>query len=185
MVSRRIVLTLLALGSPVVAYAHTPYRLWDAFRKRNLQILTSRADYTGDEVGEAWVAVLRDQLPLSRAMVSRARDLVRVASLLKTDQSKIAVLSYEHARQMFNGEGIFASFVPMPLELLLDDGAYVLVVRNTLPKEHGFFITAALVQSPELGFKKPTMSSFGMGVHPGAQAFFRGEEMKLEPTAES
>ena len=39
--------------------------------------------------------------------------------------------------------------------------------------------------SPELGFKKPTMSSFGMGVHPGAQAFFRGEEMKLEPTAES
>jgi hypothetical protein len=185
MVSRRIVLSLLVLSSPVVAYAHTPYRLWDAFRKRNLQVLTSREDYAGDEVGEAWVAVLRDQLPLSRAMVSRARDLVRVASLLKTDQSKIAVLSHEHARQMFNGEGAFAPFLPMPLELLLDDGAYVLVARNSLPKEHGFFITAALAQSPELGFRNPTMSSFGMEVHPGAQAFFRGEEMKVEPKAES
>ena len=29
------------------ALAHSPYRSWDVFRKQNLQVLTSHADYTG------------------------------------------------------------------------------------------------------------------------------------------
>ena len=106
-------------GLPAMALAHTPYRFWDVFRKRNMQILTSHADYTGDETGDAWVAVLRENLPLSRAMVSRTHDMTRIASLLKTDQVKMAVLSYQHARLMFTGEPPFAEYAPLAMEILL------------------------------------------------------------------
>ena len=75
------------------AWAHTPYRFWNVFRKRNMQILTSLEDVPGDDTGEAWVTVLREKLPLSRAMVSRAHKMTRTASLLKTNQVKLAVLS--------------------------------------------------------------------------------------------
>ena len=89
---RRSFLSLGALASSSVllpmqlAMAHTPYRFWDVFRKRNMQILTSHDDYTGDETGDVWVATLREKLPLSRAMVSRTQYMTRMASLLKTDQ---------------------------------------------------------------------------------------------------
>ena len=61
------------------AYAHTPYAQWDVFRKSHLQLLTSHADLAGDDVGDLWVEVLRAKLPLSRAMVSRAHDMPRIA----------------------------------------------------------------------------------------------------------
>jgi hypothetical protein len=85
----------------ISSFAHTPYAQWDIFRKRNLQVLTSHADLPADEVGDEWVALLREKLPLSRALVSRAHDMPRIAALLKTNQSKLAVLSYMHARLMF------------------------------------------------------------------------------------
>ena len=85
------------------ALAHSPYRQWDIFRKKHLQILTSRTDLDGDTTGDEWVALLLDRLPLSQAMVSRARDMRRVASLLKTDQAKLAVLSYSDAKAMMSG----------------------------------------------------------------------------------
>ena len=87
----------------ISSFAHTPYAQWDIFRKRNLQVMTSHADLPGDEVGDEWVAVLREKLPLSRALVSRAHDMPRIAALLKTNQTKLAVLSYMHARLMFTG----------------------------------------------------------------------------------
>ena len=70
----------------ISSFAHTPYAQWDVFRKRNLQVLTSHADLPGDEVGDEWVAVLHEKLPLSRALVSRAHDMPRIAALLKTNQ---------------------------------------------------------------------------------------------------
>jgi len=174
-------LGVLAAGS---AWAHTPYRFWNVFRKRNLQIMTSLEDDAGDITGEAWVAVLRENLPLGRAMVSRARDMPRIASLLKTDQIKMAVLSYQHARLMFSGEAPFEEFVPMPLEILVDNGKHLLVTRPDLPFNHGYLVTAALMEdAAKLQLVKPGRGHFGLAVHAGAQAYFNGE--KLEPaTAE-
>jgi hypothetical protein len=162
------------------AFAHTPYRFWDVFRKRNLQILTSHADYTGDDLGDNWVAVLREGLPLSRAMVSRAHDMPRIASLLKTNQVKLAVLSYMHARLLFTGAPPFEEFAPLPLEILVDNGSYLLLTRPDLPLDHGYLITAALMEEADkLTLIKPGKGQFGMAVHAGAKAFFNGE--KLEP----
>jgi|FLOH01.1.fsa_nt_gi hypothetical protein len=182
---RRFIAGLVALTVGVAwpfsrAVAHSPYRLWDLFRKQNLQILTSHADYAGDDLGEEWVVFLRKNLPLSRAMISRALNLVRVASLLKTNQSKLAVLSYKHARLMFTGVPPLDQFAPLLLEVLIDNGKYLLVARPSLPLQHGFMITAALMEDAEkLQLVNPVKGKFGMVVHAGSKAFFNGEKIEI------
>lgn len=156
--------------------AHTPYRQWDSFRTTHLQILTSRSDLTGDAVADEWVAVLAEHLPSSKAVVSRARNFVRVASLLKTDQAKVAVLSYDQAKSMFNGTAQFEDSGPMPLQVLLDNGTYLLVARDDLPKEHGFLVVATLLENAsELQLSVPLDGLLGMHVHPGARTASLGE----------
>ncbi|MFK7997769.1 MAG: hypothetical protein AB8B87_26820, partial [Granulosicoccus sp.] len=95
--------------------AHTPYAQWDAYRVRHLQVLTTRADLVGDAIADKWVAVLAEHLPESKAVVSRARNFVRMASLLKTDQAKVAVLSYADAKAMFEGTAPFEEYGPVEL----------------------------------------------------------------------
>ena len=185
---RRFFLTQLSLLGSLVAtatsslWAHTPYRFWNVFRKRNMQIMTSLEDVPGDDTGEAWVAVLRDKLPLSRAMVSRAHKMTRTASLLKTNQVKLAVLSYTHAQQMLSGAEPFAEFAPLDLEILVDNGKHLLVARTDLPLYHGYLVTMALMESADaLKLLKPATSRFGMALHPGAQAYFSGEKLAPPP----
>ena len=181
--NRRFFLTQLSLLGALAsgsAWAHTPYRFWNVFRKRNLQIMTSLEDEAGDNTGEAWVAVLRENLPLSRAMVSRAHKMTRTASLLKTNQVKMAVLSHAHAQQMLSGASPFAEFAPMQLEILVDDGQHLLVSRPDLPLYHAYLLTVALMESANsLKLLKPASALFGMPLHPGALAYYSGD--KLEP----
>jgi len=166
-----VLLLLTALVFSSTPYAHTPYGQWDSFRTRHLQILTSRSDLDGDAVADQWVAVLAEHLPKSKAVVSRARNFIRVASLLKTDQAKVAVLSYKQAETMFSGTAPFDEFGPLPLQLLLDNGTYLLVATENLPEEHGFLVVATLLeQADALKLTVPTEGPFGMAIHPGAQA---------------
>jgi hypothetical protein len=167
------------------ALAHTPYAQWDLFRKRNLQILTSHSDLPGDDIGEEWVDFLRKKLPLSRAMVSRARDVARVASLLKTDQSKLAVLSYQHAKAMMTAAAPFEEYPNMPLQIMFDNGTHVLVARNDLPLHHGFLIAVTLLEAAgPMHLTVPLEGKFGMKVHPGARAAALGEKVEL-PVSEA
>jgi len=162
--------SLILLAPITVIKAHTPYGQWDSYRIRHLQVLTSRSDLVGDSVADEWVAVLAKHLPKSKAVVSRARNFERVASLLKTDQAKVAVLSYEQAQSMFNGHAPFEEFGPIALQVLLDNGAYLLVTRDDLPKEHGFLVVETLLQqATKLQLSVPENELFGMQVHPGAQ----------------
>jgi hypothetical protein len=188
---RRSFLSLGALASSAVllpmqfAMAHTPYRFWDVFRKRNMQILTSHDDYIGDETGDVWVATLREKLPLSRAMVSRTQYMTRMASLLKTDQVKIAVLSYQHAQQMSTGEPPFEEYAPLKLDILVDNGKYLLVTLPNLPLYHGYLVTTALMEAADkLQLINPGQGRFGMAVHAGAQAHYRGEKLSPPPAPE-
>lgn len=165
------------------AQAHSPYRQWDIFRKKHLQILTSRSDLDGDNIGDEWVALLLERLPLSHAMVSRARDMRRVASLLKTDQAKLAVLSYEDAKAMVSGLAGFEEYSPMPLQVMLDNGTHVLVVRENLPMHHAFVVTATLLEeSKPLHLGVPLEGRFGMMVHPGARSAALGEQLEMPPS---
>jgi len=161
----------LAIFVPVtVLQAHTPYGQWDSYRTRHLQVLTSRSDLVGDAVADEWVAVLAEHLPKSKAVVSRARNFQRVASLLKTDQAKVAVLSYEQAQSMFNGDTPFEEFGPIALQVLLGNGEYLLVTRDDLPVQHGYLVVDTLLErASELRLSVPEVGPFGMEVHPGAQ----------------
>ena len=177
-------LGVVSAGWATSAAAHMPYRQWDIFRQRYLQILTSRTDLDGDALGDAWVALLRDKLPLSRALVSRARDMLRVASLLKTDQGKLAILSYADAEAMFSGKAPFEDYAPMPLEVLLDRGTHLLVTRKDLPLHHGFLITTTLMeQAQALRIAVPAQGKFGMALHAGASSYLRGEKIDLPPAS--
>jgi hypothetical protein len=90
------------------------------------------------------------------------------------------VLSYAHAQQMLSGAAPFAEFVPMQLEILVDDGQHLLVCRTDVPLYHGYLITMALMEAADsLKLLKPAPARFGMALHPGALASYRGE--KLEP----
>jgi hypothetical protein len=165
------------------AWAHTPYRFWNVFRKRNMQILTSLEDVPGDDTGEAWVTVLREKLPLSRAMVSRAHKMTRTASLLKTNQVKLAVLSHAHAEQMVSGAAPFEEFGPMDLQVLVDNGKHLLMARTDLPLYHGYLVTMALMEAADaLALLKPAIARFNMPLHPGAKAYFSGEKLEPPPT---
>lgn len=178
-------LALLA-GCPLsLVHAHTPYRQWDIFRRRYLQILTSRSDLDGDAVGDDWVERLREHLPLSRAMVSRARDMRRVASLLKTDQAKLAVLSHADAKAMTTGGPSFEEYAPMPLQVLLDNGSYLLVARSNLPLHHAYAITAALMDERErLHLSVPLDGCCGLALHAGARAAALGEPIEAPAPAD-
>ena len=173
----------LLAGWPLApALAHTPYRQWDIFRRRYLQVLTSRSDLAGDAAGDEWVALLLSRLPLSRAMVSRARDMTRVASLMKTDQARLAVLSHDDARQLAGGLPPYEDFAPMPLQVLLANRTHVLAARDNLPLHHAYAITSALLEdNASTGLAVPLDGMHGMAVHPGARAAELGEKVEPPP----
>lgn len=151
--------------------AHTPYAQWDAYRVRHLQVLTTRSDLVGDAIADKWVAVLAEHLPKSKAVVSRARNFVRMASLLKTDQAKVAVLSYADAKAMFEGVAPFEDYGPLELQVLVDDGAYLLVSRADLPENHGFMVVSTLLEKGvDLNLSVPLEGLYGMDAHSGARA---------------
>ncbi len=177
-----IVLLLLVSCVFLPVKAHTPYGQWDSFRLRHLQVLTSRSDLVGDATADQWVAVLAEHLPKSKAVVSRARNFVRVASLLKTDQAKLAVLSYEQANAMLHGTAPYEDFGPMPIQLLLDNGTHLLVTRSDLPVEHGYMLVATLLEQAEaLNLTVPLKGKQGLTVHPGGHAAASGEQIPLKP----
>jgi hypothetical protein len=182
---RTIALAAFAAWPPSAALAHTPYRQWDIFRRRHLQVLTARSDLDGDLAGDEWVAHLREHLPLSRAIVSRARDIGRVASLLKTDQAKLAVMSYADVQAMALGIAPFNEYAPMPVQLLLDNGTHLLIARDNMPLHHAYVITVSLLEARErLHLQVPMAGRFGLDVHAGARAAALGELIQAPARAD-
>lgn len=154
-----------------VLNAHTPYAQWDAYRVRHLQVVTTRSDLAGDAVADQWVAVLAEHLPESKAVVSRARNFVRMASLLKTDQAKVAVLSHADAKAMHEGAPPFEDYGPIQLQVLVDDGVYLLVTRADLPENHGFMVVSTLLDNgADLKLSVPVDGMSGLTTHSGALA---------------
>ncbi|MEO0624808.1 MAG: hypothetical protein AAFU49_22520 [Pseudomonadota bacterium] len=148
-VTRRSALALLGLaGLGTAASAHTPYKQWVVYRRKHLLIGCHRDDAEGYRVAKATAAFLVDHLPKSQARVARAPAASRLASLLATDQLDLAVLDWETARAIRQGEGIYAAFGRQEIgTLAMLDAAHCLVAHARFPDRHGSLVAETLIGS--------------------------------------
>jgi hypothetical protein len=167
-----------ALGTAALpAAAHTPFRQWKVFRQRYLLITTSRTDLPGDALGDRFAAILADELPESRAMVSRAIDLNRVASLISTDQANIAILEHGTAAALARGDVPFRDYGPCALRGIVRNQTHSLVCREDVPAHHAYLIAATLMgHGDRLGIR--VAEDGDVPAHPGAAAYARGEAVE-------
>ena len=136
-------LGLTALGAVLVG-AHTPYGQWTVYRQRNLFIVASRTDPAAVDLARNLAKGLAAELPESHARMTRATDLVRVASLLATGQLDVAVVSRGEAAAMLAGAGEFRAIGPMPLRTLAELGEHVLVALESFRDRHAYLLAAAV-----------------------------------------
>lgn len=176
---KKLITFLFLITSLSSAFAHSPYGQWDTFRSRYLQIVTNKLDTEGDKLGEEIADTLRKDLPASRALVSRAPNVERIASLLYTDQVKVAVISHKDLKELLAIE----DFKNSPISILLDNGTYFVVARNDLPAYHGYLISKTLYDNKWLRFKEPEKNKSGLVIHPGTTAMLKGQVPAYQESA--
>lgn len=171
---RRLLRAGAALAAWAVAGGHTPYRQWAVYRRKHLLIGTCRADAPTYPLGKRIVAALESRLPEARARVTRARDQLRLASLITTGQLEVVLFAAEDAAGLRDGAPPFAAFGPTPLAALFRYGPRWLLCRPDFPDRHGWLVARALSESAA-GFADagPADDSV-VPVHSGARAFAAG-----------
>jgi hypothetical protein len=168
-----------ALWLAAPALAHTPYRQWKVLRQRFLLVHSTREDPAGDALAERVVAALDRVLPEARAMVARAPDLVRVASLMTTGQAVLAVMREPEAIAMHAADGRFTGLRGEVLRSLLALDQYLLVTVQDLPRHHAWLLASALLET-QVALQARVPADNALPVHPGALAFARGEPLEKQ-----
>lgn len=167
-----------AVAVPVVA--HTPYRQWTILRQRFLLVHSSRTDALSDAIAEQIVSIFDEVLPEANAMVARAPDEQRIASLMTTGQAVLAVMQADLASDLFREQGEFRGYQGGSLRALVMIDDHVLVTTNTFPRRHAWLVTAALVENgAQLGVRVIGDATGYNAVlpHDGALEFARGEPL--------
>lgn len=188
MMRRRVFLRLLLAGVytmsfPAVANAHTPYRQWKVLRQRFLLVHSSRTDPVSDDIAEKLVAILDQVLPKANAMVARAPDQQRIASLMTTGQAVLAVMPAAEAEDLYQRRGDFHDLKGEQLRTLVVIGDHRLVTVASFPRHHAWLVTAALIENGgELAIRVADSSTGGDSVplHDGAAAFANGESLEAQ-----
>lgn len=178
---RSALLCIAALAAVTVASGHTPYRQWKVYRQRRLLILTSRGNGSF-ELGKHVARLLANELPLSQAQASRARDALRIASLITTGQMDVALMTRTDAARLLRREPPFEAYQPVALRALVGLDGFLLVCRDDFPDHHAYLVAQALSVEREL---LPVALAPAPGTldepdpvvptHPGARAYFDGE----------
>ena len=177
---RRVFLAAFAALLAPSAHAHSPYRQWKVMRQRYLLVHSTRTDPRSDEIAERLVAIMRRVLPEANALVGRAPDEQRVASLLTTGQAVLAVMRPADARDLFLKRGAFGAYRGAQLRLLARVEDRVLVTVESFPAHHAWLVAATLVENPEaLSIRVPDSIQGEVQVHPGAAGFARGEPLEV------
>jgi len=163
--------------------AHTPYRQWKILRQRFLLVHSSRSDPVSDEIAESMVEILDRVLPKARAMVARAPDEQRIASLMTTGQAVLAVMRTGLAVDLYRSDGAFRDFEGGQLRSLVSVGDHLLVSVTSFPRHHAWLVTSALAENgSELGVRLPDWSAADgeVPLHDGARAFANGESLEAQ-----
>jgi hypothetical protein len=162
------------------AIAHTPYRQWKVLRQRFLLVHSSRTDPVSDEIADQIVVIFDRVLPQAKAMVARAPDEQRIASLMTTGQAALAVMRADRAMDLFHRQGEYRDYQGGVLRSLVVIGDHMLVTTESFTRDHGWLVTSALVENgAQLDIRvvdDPTNGDAVL-VHEGALAFARGEPL--------
>jgi hypothetical protein len=159
---------------------HTPYRQWAVYRKKHLLILTDKTRPGSFELGRQLSDILAEQLPESRARVTRAPYLERIASLISSKQLDVALLARAEAIALASGAPPFADYPAVPLRVLIGSGDFVLVCRDDFPDPHAYLVSKTLAEQdneslrlfvPDAGQLQPLL------LHPGTVAYQQGQPL--------
>ena len=167
----------------VLCLGHTPFQQWVVYRKRHLIILTGKTDGSAYKLGKRLAAILANELPASKARVTRAPYMERIGSLLSTEQLDVALLSGTAAVALLHGRPPFVDYGPLPLRRIASLGSYVLVCRDNFPNRHAYLVAQALDgHRDELAFGEGDHPS-AVPMHPGALAYVDGQPIpELAPS---
>jgi len=141
LVGRALLLIVISTG----VAAHTPYGQWSVYRETHLLILTHKADPATFDLGTAVAEYLAAALPASQARVTRAPDMIRVASLIATHQLDVALLHKDDAKGLAQGTMSSVYHEPIPLRTLLLIGDYALVSHADFDDRHAYQVAAAVL----------------------------------------
>ena len=179
---RSLLAGVLTLPLAATVLAHTPYRQWKVLRQRFLLVHSSRTDPVSDAIAEDLVAILDRVLPEANAMVARAPDQQRIASLMTTGQAVLAVMRAEEADDLYERRGEFRDYQGEQLRWLVAIDDYRLVTVNSFPRHHAWLVTAALTENgADLGIHAPQSSDGGSPpAHAGAVAFANEESLESQ-----
>lgn len=127
---------------------HTPFPQWKVYRQVHLFVVVNREDEIACDLGRAIATTLATELPESRAMVTRARDPLRLASLISTHQLDLALLNRSELAAWQQGIPPFNQVESTPLQTLFELEDYVLISRGDFRVEHAAMISRTLQAHP-------------------------------------
>ena len=123
---------------------HTPFPQWKVYRKLHLFIVVNREDAVACEVGDAIAHTLATELPESRAMVTRAQNSLRLASLISTQQLDVALVHRAELAAWRAGESPYDQLEPVALKELFGVGNYLLISRDDFLPDHAAVVAQTL-----------------------------------------
>ena len=154
-----------------------PDRMWPTYRRYYLLIVSQRDDPRSGALTAAVVEVLSRHLPSARPQLVSAADTRRIGVLIATDQQDMAIMQAEAAEALFLAKPPFADIPEAPLRVIVSFATHVLVCRPNFMARHAYLLAKTLAEHGE-GLPAPAVAPTGVvPAHPGARAFFVGEEM--------
>jgi hypothetical protein len=167
-----------ALGSLGLRFADlNPDRMWPVYRRYHLLIVSQRDDERSGALTAAVVDVLSRYLPGSRPQLVSAADARRVGVLIATDQQDVAMMQAGSADALYLAKPPFEDITQAPLRIIVSFGSHVLVCRSNFMAPHAYLLAKTLTEHAD-GLPAPAVAPVGVvPPHPGAHAFFAGEEM--------
>ncbi|MGF1522149.1 MAG: hypothetical protein ACFBSF_07515 [Leptolyngbyaceae cyanobacterium] len=124
--------------------AHTPFPQWKVYRRLHLFIVVNREDAVAYDLGQAIAHTLADEIPESRALVTRAHDSLRLASLISTQQLDVALLPRSELTAWQDQQQPYNQLEPTRLKELFEVEDYVLISRDDFRSEHAAWIRETL-----------------------------------------
>jgi hypothetical protein len=110
-------------------------------------------------------------------MLVRAADTRRIGVLISTDQQDVAVISADGAKALFLGESPFEDITGGPVRAIVSFGSHQMVCRPNFRAGHAYAIAKTLSEHQDKLPATVGVSQDVVPMHPGARAFFAGEDI--------